>query len=180
MPATAPQLSILHEPAARSHSKPADAMQKQEGKPEGGKQKSSPIAMRVPCFYKFSPNPWSWGLIGRVQSTFRPQSLNCSSIMMKPLLCGPGSHEVQTQGSDWQMGCAPGPIPSHRVKALLDPHLSLLDLLHTFIWQLQLGHQFTSQLLLLPCPDHCIRGTPVPCCQMRSVFFKCHSHQREQ
>lgn len=125
--------------------------------------------MRVPCFYKFSPNPWSWGFIGRVQCTFRPQSLNCSSIMMNPPLCGPGSHGVHTQGSDWQVGCAPGPIPSHRVKALLDPHLSLLDLLHPFLLQSQPGHRFTSQLLLLTCPDHCLTGTPVPCCQMRSA-----------
>lgn len=134
--------------------------------------------MRVPCFYKFSPNPWSWGFIGRVQCTFRPQSLNCSSIMMNPPLCGPGSHGVHTQGSDWQVGCAPGPIPSHRVKALLDPHLSLLDLLHPFLLQSQPGHRFTSQLLLLTCPDHCLTGTPVPCCQMRSAFFKCHNHHR--
>ena len=43
--ATAPQLSILHEPAALSHSETEDATQQRrerEGKPEGGRQKSSP------------------------------------------------------------------------------------------------------------------------------------------
>lgn len=172
---------MLHEPAALSHSETADATQQQrerEGKPEGGRQKSSPVAMRISCFYKFPPNPWPWEFIGRDQCTFRPQSLKCRCVMMNPLLCGPGSHEVHTQGPDWQMGCAPGPIPSHSVKALVNPHLSFLDPLHPFLLQSQPGHRFTSQLLLLSCPDHGLTGTPVPCCQMKSAFFKCHSPHR--
>lgn len=75
---TAPQLSVLHEPGSTCRLPSATLLDYRrhpaEGKSEGGRQKSPPIAMRTSCFCQFPRNLWPWELIGRDQCTFRPRS----------------------------------------------------------------------------------------------------------
>lgn len=71
-------------------------------------------------------------------------------------------------GTQLAAGLCPRLIPSHRVKALLDPHLSLLDAPGPFLLRSQPGHWSTSQLLLLSCLDN--RLTEIPAIRWGQPF----------